>query len=464
MKIIIIGAGVGGLATYHAIRKHLPSATVEIYDAHPSPLQSDKIIGGGISVGPNGQRTMATIAPSALSSIRDHGFEFSTFAFTNQDGKLLGEFPFGSKERYKYGQIMTTRSMVNKALLLEDGEMDGKVHWNLKVTRVWETDDAAWAQFEDGTAQKCDLLIGADGARSQTRNALFGEEYKPYYNGLTGLGGFIPLSCFTPFTRDALQNATTGSIAMGRVGGFGYSLLEPLNSSTQKLNWFSHAEIDEVLPSDTPRIDLMPLLMDRHGSWKSKYDDPNDPEKTLFRQIITIACEGKEDNNWLLLPRFYTPLLPHWTSIHGLSKEGSESKIQTSQGGGRIMLVGDSAHAMPPEGAQGVSCAVEDGLTLALLLKHYLPQDSSESQQDEAIAKAAKSYEDIRMPRVNKILVTAKGKADRKRQIGWLQDKIREISVWVISWIPESFMHDEIFGYDVEVHVAKYLGVSQDSL
>ncbi|KAJ3719345.1 hypothetical protein C8R42DRAFT_584617 [Lentinula raphanica] len=468
MKIIIIGAGVGGLATYHAFRKYLPQARLEIYDGHPSPLKSNELIGGGISLGPNGQRTLASFLPSALSTIRERVFEYSEIAFANADGKVITNIPFGSKERYKYGQLMTTRAMVHEVLLREDAEMDGRVHWCMKVSRVWEKDNTVCVRFEDGTVEECDVLIGADGARSQTRNAIFGEEYKPFYDGLTGFGGFVPLTSLSRFTQDAIKNAIP-SITMGRVGAFGYSPITPHNSTSKVLFWFSHSEIEKPLPRDTPRADMMPLLLKRHGSWKSIYDDPKDPKNTLFKQIITVACTGKEHNNWFILPRFYTPLLPHWTSLHGLSKEGSETGIPSSKGTGRIILLGDAAHAMPPEGAQGVSCAFEDALTLALLLKHYLPQDLTTSHPQDAlavegIAKACKSYEDIRMPRVNKIISEAREKADRKREISWVQDKIREIVIWVFSWLPESYMNDEIFAYDVEDSVAKYLGVSKELL
>lgn len=81
------------------------------------------------------------------------------------------------------------------------------------------------------------------------------------------------------------------------------------------------------------------------------YDDPEDECQTLFWQIITVACGSKEDNNWLMLPRFYTPLLPYWTSVGGLS--GSHAK----HGCGRIILVSDLAHAMPPEGKNSLNMA-----------------------------------------------------------------------------------------------------------
>lgn len=178
MKINIIGAGNGGLATYHAFRKHLPSASLAIYDGRPAP--SDKLIGGGISLGANGQRVMNAIAPSAMSFIRDRAFEYVTLTLQNEWGKVFGKMPVGSKERYQFGQLMTARSTVHEGLLLE-GRMNDKVHWNMKVSRTWETNDAACVEFENGTLEKCDLLIGADGARSTTRNAIFGEEYAPHY-------------------------------------------------------------------------------------------------------------------------------------------------------------------------------------------------------------------------------------------------------------------------------------------
>ncbi|KAJ4500183.1 hypothetical protein C8R41DRAFT_964325 [Lentinula lateritia] len=239
---------------------------LKIYDAHPSPFQplsDDKYnsklqVIGGLSLGPNGQCAMAAFGPTALTYIRDRAFKYSAVKFVNQYGKVLGEFPFGSKERYGYGQLMATRAMVHEGFLVgEDREVDGNVNWSSNVLRVWEETDnegCVCVEFVDGTVE----------------------------SSLTGFGGFIPLSSFTPFTRDASIKTPKPTIAMSWIGGFGFSLLAPLNSpdTQKKLIWFSHVEIKNPLPCDTPRFDMMPLLLDRHGSWK----------------FIYVVCQGVMQN------------------------------------------------------------------------------------------------------------------------------------------------------------------------
>ena len=78
-----------------------------------------------------------------------------------------------------------------------------------------------------------------------------------------------------------------------------------------------------------------------------------------------------------------------------------------------------------------MSCAAEDSLALALLLKHYSKSDT----EAEAIAKAAKLHVDICLPRVNKILVEAKERANGKREISQMQNKIRGIAFWAVGWV-----------------------------
>jgi 2-polyprenyl-6-methoxyphenol hydroxylase-like FAD-dependent oxidoreductase len=77
---------------------------------------------------------------------------------------------------------------------------------------------------------------------------------------------------------------------------------------------------------------------------------------------------------------------------------------------------------MPPDVGQGVSCAAEDAVVFALLLKHFLA-----SSPEDALALAAKAYEDIRKPHIHQILDLAKRNGDLKKEKSWLGEVIRDL-------------------------------------
>ncbi len=74
MKVIIVGGGIGGLATYHALQTYLPSnVSVEVYESYPSPNTTISSIGGGIGIIPNGLRALNAISPASVLYLRAHG-------------------------------------------------------------------------------------------------------------------------------------------------------------------------------------------------------------------------------------------------------------------------------------------------------------------------------------------------------------------------------------------------------
>ncbi|KAF9258389.1 FAD/NAD(P)-binding domain-containing protein [Marasmius fiardii PR-910] len=442
MKIAIIGGGIGGLAAYHALRKYLPQSTtsITIYEAYPSSRSTTTIIGGGLGLQPNGQRATATISPPALSYIQSRSVESPTFTFRNSRGKVLGVMNAGDRKKHGYGTIMAPRATVHEGFLVE-GDMEEVVRWGKKVKEVKEFEDRVEMLFEDGERDTCDLLIGADGVRSVCKEALFGKEYPPKYGGLTGIGGFLPLSSLSTTFQSGLRKELV-TMTFSRSGFFGYGLCSPstADNGEERMMWWSTYECDPPLPRDTPPSQVLDHLLARHGDWTSPYDE-KDTGRCVFRDIVTLACQ--DTSNFLVLPRYITPLLPNW------------STARTSKGQGRIVLLGDAAHAMPPDSGQGVSCAVEDGLALALLLKHHL--SNSRLTQLEAIRKSVIAYEEIRKPRVTRILNFAKRSGDGKREIGWLGEKMRDWGLWIFTRLPSSVLHDGLFGYDVEAEVKKYL-------
>jgi 2-polyprenyl-6-methoxyphenol hydroxylase-like FAD-dependent oxidoreductase len=184
MKIIIVGGGIGGLAAYLALEKYLkkisPSVCIKVYESHPDPTSTDVTIGGSISIAPNGLRALASISEAAASRISTAGFQCPTFTFRDARGALLGKYLTGTKERYGFVQTFVTRASVHEALVKEAPQ--GAVEWGKNVKGVKETTvGGVEVQFDDGTVEHADLVIGADGVESTVREAIFGDEFDAEY-------------------------------------------------------------------------------------------------------------------------------------------------------------------------------------------------------------------------------------------------------------------------------------------
>ncbi|KAF7375248.1 FAD-binding protein [Mycena sanguinolenta] len=439
MKIVIVGGGIGGIAAYHALRKHLadasPPVTILVLESHENIASTASAIGGGLGLAPNGLRAISLISPDAAAYIEEQGFPGEIFSFLNSKGKLLGRFRIGRKARYGLGELMLPRATVHDALLQE--LRPGAVAWNHKVRSVKEDQDGVELMLENGTVERADLVIGADGVRSVVREAIFGHKYDATYEGLTGVGGFIPINSLSESLRESIRKDPV-TMTFGPDGFFGYSpASRDIESQSAQLMWWSTYETVEPPPRDTPRTAILDQLMARHANWVSPADTPTYP---VFREIIAQGCA--ETSQLLILPGYVTPRLPHWSSLSG---------------SGRILLLGDSSHCLPPHAGQGVACAVEDAVAIALLLKHY--RVSHRFGTEESLRRTAAAYETVRMKRVGRILDLAKYGGQTKKKQSWWQEKVRDFFMWLLCKLPES-LNDAQFAYDIEAEIAKCIAKS----
>ncbi|KAJ6577479.1 hypothetical protein B0H19DRAFT_1207920 [Mycena capillaripes] len=421
MKIIIVGGGIGGIAAYHALRKHLadasPPVSIIVLEAHESIVSTSAAIGGGLGLAPNGLRAISSISPDAAAYIEERGFAGEVMTFRNSKGTLLGRFRAGRKARYGLGELMLPRATVHDALLQE--LRPGAVAWGTKVRYVKEDGDGVEVTLEDGTVERADFVIGADGVRSVVREAIFGQRYTATYENLTGVGGFIPMSALSETLRKSLREDPV-TMTFGPKGFFGYcpDSADPTDLKTARLMWWSTYETADPPPRDTPRATILEQLMTRHAHWTSPADSPGHP---VFREIMSLGCADSSVYPMLILPGYVTPRLPHWTSL------------------------------------SGVACAVEDAVAVALLLKHY--RVSHRFDVEDSLRRTAKAYEAVRMKRVGKILDVAKHGGASKKTQNWWQEKIRDWFLWLFCKLPES-LNDVQFGYNVEVEIAKYIAES----
>ncbi|KAH7268425.1 hypothetical protein MRS44_011304 [Fusarium solani] len=454
MKIVIIGAGISGCAVYLQLRKHLkgdPHITIyEAYDTardttaenrEQGPTHSSTlIVGGGLAIAPNGLGVLRRLGDDLLRDITRNGYVTSHSNLKDKNGNILMRMEPGlvsdvysvACSRHSLWRCLRDRipddHIVNKRVLNVTANPQGK----------------NTVRFVDGSDPvEADLVIGADGVRSIAKEALFpdakGNPYPPNYEGLVGIGGFVPAG-------DVRGSVDKGSInfVFGGSGFFGYFFSDSSPSDAERdspshicepgdsLAWWSTYEIKECPdPKSLDMDDVMRQLRERHDQWK----DP----------VVQSVLKSAHIQN--MYPTWTSPELPTW------ERDG-------------VVLVGDAAHALPPTSGQGASQALEDCEAFTLFLAHHLSdtreQDDSSNYASlqKAINKAAKQYMDLRQPRVRGILKAAQKMQNSKRTMGAIQEYAMYTFMKVIGFFPSLATKPTrtVIEYNVAEEVARVLG------
>ena len=489
MKIIIVGAGISGLSTYLALKKHLTDSdskiSITIFESKPFSPASDSIAFCPIGLPPNGLRSLAFFSPTALEHVQSHAFtKGSNVTFRNSYGKTVGNMRFGSAERYGYETCMLPRVVLHQALFKDVDQTD--IRWGVRVIAVKEVENSnggVLVECEDGSTERADLVIGADGVYSVVKDCLFNKKYQTglgYVLSLitntltysrsrrqTGISGFLPMSCLPPTLRTSLQTEGV-TMTFGKDGLFGYANASPLDlcskpdtppsSDEPFIMWWSFFDTDKISDQNNPDFEqIKAVLLKKHGDWVSPHDKKQltdekswTQSQSVFRAIIESAFQPESYSNSIptkpvLVPRFISPRLP------ALSNATCTERTSNPSNRGRIVLVGDAAHIMSPDIGQGASAAIEDSVVYSLLLKHYLsPQSDAPSIRDfstaekmdslssshvsKALETTAKAYETIRGPRVK--CLTSTGECDTSmKEMNSFCEWLRDMAIWVLCEI-----------------------------
>lgn len=165
MKIVIAGAGIGGMALAALLRQR--GVTSELYERAPN------FDHGGYMLGlyPVGVRVLhgldlidgflATSEKMETYTVRNgHGEEIHTYAL----GSMLDSFGYS-------GGLMRGELLA----LLRSRCQDVPLHFGTTVTGFEEVGDRVIVNLSDGSQKDCDLLVGADGIHSTVRRQLSGE-------------------------------------------------------------------------------------------------------------------------------------------------------------------------------------------------------------------------------------------------------------------------------------------------
>jgi 2-polyprenyl-6-methoxyphenol hydroxylase-like FAD-dependent oxidoreductase len=384
-------------APYRPYSSNGPGSTRKSSKLRAAP----RIAAAGIGLAANGMNVLA--AAGVVEQVRDVSVTADEWAFENQHGKLLVCMPSGDPARYGQAPVMITRAALHQVIVDRAGNQGIAVSYNKRLVTVEDLPNRPIvARFEGGSTAEGDFIVGADGIRSQVRQAVMPDAPKPVYTGMMAPGGFSPSIGDTSFGPRSNQRS---HFIFGQNGFFGYfNAVTPVGP---RVVWWSTASASldsKEKMAATTKADLQQRLLALHGDWAH-------PVPQLIQSAEVI----------LNVPIHDVPSLPRWSA-------------------GRAILIGDAAHAVAPHSGQGASMALEDAMFVAKLLR-----ESSSS----SIEKVFVSFEQQRRPRTDKVIALGRRNAQRKEKMSpfayWFQQQMIRIFVPITAK-----KQDWLLGYRVE--------------
>ncbi|MGH3858417.1 FAD-dependent oxidoreductase [Actinokineospora sp.] len=352
-NILIIGGGIAGPVTAMALREAgIDSTVYEAYD------QTADGVGAFLGLAPNGLHALHVLGLD--EQVRSAGFDSPDLRVGLTREKSVFETSFAGTRSDALPPITIKRGDLYSVLRDEAVRRGVRIVYGKRLVDASSTDTGVVARFAHGTTAEGDLLIGADGLQSRVRNLIDPTAPAPRYVPFLNTGGFA---------QGVAVDLPVGTTQMlfGRRAFFGYA-----PAPDGSVWWFanpaqrkelSRAELDAIT-SEQWRVRLVELFKD---------DDPLIGELIRATPVIP-PCWATYD----------FPSAPRWHR-------------------GRMLIIGDAAHATSPSAGQGASMALEDAVELARCLRD-LPDHT----------RAFTAYEGFRRERVERIVATGKRNGSQK--------------------------------------------------
>nr|AAD09951.1 CTF2A [Arabidopsis thaliana] len=346
-KVVIVGAGIGGLATAVSLhRLGIRSVVLE---------QAESLRTGGTSLTlfKNGWRVLDAI--SVGPQLRKQFLEIEGMVVKKEDGRELRSFKFKDED-----QSQEVRAVERRVLLetLASQLPPQTIRFSSKLESIQSNANGdTLLQLGDGTRLLAKIVIGCDGIRSKVATWMgFSEPKYVGHCAYRGLG-FYPNG--QPFQKKV-------NYIYGKGLRAGY-----VPVSATKVYWFICFNSPSLGPKITDPAILKKQAKELVSTWPEDLQNLIDltPDETISR----------------------TPLVDRWL-WPGIAPPASK---------GRVVLVRDAWHPMTPNLGQGACCALEDSVVLANKLA------SAINGETESIEVAMESYGSERWSRAFPLTVRA---------------------------------------------------------
>lgn len=382
LKVLIIGAGIAGNALAFWLSK--TGHNVTVVERHPelriSGLQLD-LRGHGIEV----MKRMGLEQAVRAKVVNEEGLEL-----VDSDGRSWAFFP--ANKTGKGSQSFTSEYEIMRGdmcQIMYDATKDRvKYVFGTSVDSYDDKSDGVEVRFTDGTTDRFDLLVGADGQRSRTRRMMLGSQDANSIDFLK--------TCIAYFTipREQQEGEKWKGRAYLTVGG---RFILTRRHSPHQLQVYLMSDNDKLksVPKGDVQAEKEALMKEYQGAgWDTD-------------EILTAMMEAND----FYCEHVGVVKLPSWSSGH-------------------VALIGDAAHCPTPRTGLGVTSS----LVGAYVLAGEIDKHCGRSGTKDGLLTALKTYDETFRPFMTQV------QRGISSQPGWgrtLWEKISDtqLGIRAVYWI-----------------------------
>ncbi|MXN75263.1 hypothetical protein GR157_10995 [Burkholderia sp. 4701] len=340
---VVIGGSVGGLFTATALRA--AGWRVKVFEQSPRELDSR---GGGI-----------VLQPPVVRAFAFGGVPLPRDAGVDSVDRIYLDAHDGIVQRVRMPQTQTAWNVIYTAL--KRALPAGIVHAGESFERFEQDGDRVIARFASGRVEQADLLVGADGGRSNVRAQLL-PDARPAYAGYVAWRGLVDEHALPDSVLRMLRERFTFQqgdahlfltyLVPGRDGA-----VEP---GERRVNWVWYRRLaQDRLPA---------LFLAQDGTQRDGSLPPGAMRDDHRRELV--------DAGRLMLAPTLASLVD---ATHAPFAQAIQDLAVDRMVFGRVVLLGDAACLVRPHTAAGVAKAAGNAVELAEALRDVARGDTFEA-------------------------------------------------------------------------------------
>ncbi len=380
----IIGGSMAGLFAATALSKK--GWDISIHEKVPVPLSGR---GAGIAT----YDELADLVFKATNNNNVLGTTAKSRVSLDINGKIINS--------YDYPQVYTSWQYLFS--ILREQISNDDYFMGDDCIKIEQNEDKAIAFFENGKKKETDLIIVANGIKSELRTYVDNKAY-PQYAGYVGWRGVVNEEEISKNSLEILSNyfivvlPYNQQIASYPIAGEGEN---PFKIGERRINWIWYKPV--------PQKKLKEILLGKSGQQFEDGIPPNEIREEIVNDLFREAEEKLPPQLFELVKITKQPLIQPIFDLQSMKMKN-----------GRVVTIGDAAFTARPHVGMGVTKAAMDAFTLSEYLEDSSNLDDLDKWEHSRLKESQfivnrsrklgqylsipKNNEDLIMPNVQNVL------------------------------------------------------------